>query len=162
MGKLPAPPREIPASRDLSKLAPRFRVKVEDVLSDMRALGHDAIVAEAFRSDARQEYLYGFGRAYDDGRGIVTHADSGAYSWHFYCLAVDIVSESKQWAAPAQFWIDLASCAVARGLTAGALWATPDRPHIQWGPPMRDRPARAWEIFQKGGLEAVWAAVGAA
>ena len=46
----------------------------------MKLRGLDAIVAETLRTDERQEFLYGFGRDYDDGRGIVTHSRA-ATSW---------------------------------------------------------------------------------
>jgi hypothetical protein len=164
-------PHEIPASRDLSRLAPRFLGAVLCVLNRMRALGHDPIIAETLRTEDRQRYLFGFGREYDDGRGIVTHSRNADETWHAFGLAVDIVSESTGWEAPAQFWLDLEAAAEAEGLISGRDWDGDDvttehfldSPHIQWGKPMRRSPSpRAARLFALGGLEAVWREVGAA
>lgn len=158
MSKFPAPPPELPADTDMLKLAPVFAAKVFDLLHVMERMGHDAVVSEAFRSDERQAYLYGFGREYDDGRGVITNAATGAKSWHRYGLAVDIISRSKQWDAPEAFWRDLHDCAVDLVLTSGADWTHPDRPHVQhWCPGMHVTPSdHAWELLQSQGVEAVW------
>lgn len=158
---LPKPPAEVPQDADLSKLAPKFRAKVEMLLVDMANAGHDPVVFEAFRSDERAAYLYGFGREYDDGRGIVTNAPDGSKTWHRFGLAVDIISQSKQWDAPTLFWNDLRTMATALGLVPGGSWTRPDLPHAQWGA-MRVTPsAHAWELLQDQGIEAVWREVGA-
>jgi len=59
----------VPVDRRLEVLAPAFRRKIDAVLEAVPY----ATVAETLRTDARQQFLYGFGRDYDDGRGIVTH-----------------------------------------------------------------------------------------
>jgi peptidoglycan L-alanyl-D-glutamate endopeptidase CwlK len=130
----------------------------------MKANGHDAVVFESRRTSERQRYLYGFGRQYDDGRGVVTHSRDADETWHFFGLAVDIISASKGWDAPAQFWVDLGRFAVAEGLSWGGNWASfKDLPHIQWGVPMRQSPSpRAARLFAEGGLERVWEEVHAA
>lgn len=157
------PPMEPPVETDLEPLAPLFRAKVEELLARMRAKGHDPIIAESLRSNARQLYLYGFGRLYDDGRGVVTHSRDGDETWHHFGLAVDIISESQEWDAPPRFWSDLGANAVALALSWGGGWTTfKDRPHVQWGPPMRQSPSpRAARLFADGGYEAVWREVGA-
>jgi hypothetical protein len=169
--KLPAPPPEIPASRDMTKLAPLFAEKVFTVLADMKARGFDAIVREGFRSDERQAWLYGFGREYDDDRGNVTGAPTGAKSWHRYGLAVDIVSATLEDDAPAAFWTALMEVAESIGLTSGDDWdrdgvpveSDPDehradKPHVQWWTPgMHVIPSdHAWQLLQSQGVEAVW------
>ena len=83
---LPLPPREVPMCRALDVLAPKFRAALEAVLAQLP----DAIVAETLRTPERQAYLYGFGRDYDDDRGIVTQAPTHLTSWHGYGLAADI------------------------------------------------------------------------
>lgn len=160
---LPAPPHEVAASRDLSDLAPRFRERLIEALASLRAAGHDPAVAEAFRTPERQAYLYGFGREYDDGRGIVTNAASAFTSWHGYGLAVDVISASQGWDAPRSFWDALGAAAERAGLTWGGRWKFADLPHVQWGPPMRVSPSpRAAELLREGGgLRAVWREVGA-
>lgn len=168
---LPRPPIEVPVCSDYSRLAPKFCDAVLRVLERMRAKGWDAIVYETLRTDARQRFLYGFGRIYDDGRGVVTHSQSADETWHFFGLAVDIISKSMRWDAPAEFWRDLEEAAEAEGLVSGRDWdgddATTqsfvDGPHIQWGKPMRRSPSpRAARLFSIGGYEAVWREVGAA
>ena len=158
MTPLPAPPPELPADTDMLKLAPVFAAKVFDLLHQMERLGHDAVVSEGFRTDERQRFLYGFGREYDDGRGVVTNAEDGRKSWHRYGLAVDIISKSRQWDAHPGFWQDLRDCARILLLTSGADWSKPDRPHVQWWcPGMNVTPSEhAWELLQTQGVEAVW------
>lgn len=167
---LPAPPPEVPECRDTTRLAPKFRDKLYRVLDRMARRGFDPIVAETGRTHERQAYLFGFGREYDDGRGIVTHSEDEDETWHGFWLAGDVISQKHRWNAPAAFWIALREEAEAEGLTSGADWdrdpSTPehfvDAPHVQWGPPMRRSPSpRAARLRAEGGLEAVWREVGA-
>lgn len=174
---LPKPPKEVPVDRDLSKIAPKFKEKIEQLLEKMRALGHDAIVFEAWRSDERATFLYGFGREYDDGRGVVTKAPNARKTYHRFGLAVDIISASKEWNAPEQFWEDLRREATALGLRSGDDWDrdgiaveddpdehVADRPHVQWFVPgMFKTPSdHAWQMLQEEGVAAVWRSVRAA
>ena len=149
---LPAAPAEVPVQSDLSVLAPFFREAVERVVADMTAWGYTPQVFETMRTEERQAFLYGFGRTYDDGRGVVTHSQSADDTWHGYGLAVDII------------------CARRHGLVWGGDWNSnwsindesfSDRPHIQWGATRRSPSAKAVELRAKGGLIAVWSAVAA-
>lgn len=161
--KLPAPPAEVPAEHSLDGLAPKFHAKLMLVLNRLGMQGHPPRVAETLRSDERVKYLHGFGRAYDDGRGVVTNATDATKTWHHYGLAADIVHASKGWDAPEDFWVALRDAAVAEGLTAGFDWKFKDKPHVQFGPPMRDGPSEhAIALLASGGVEAVWKEVGAA
>ena len=158
MTALPLPPPEVPASTDLALLAPRFCDVVFTLLQGLRAKGLDPVVREAFRSDARQAWLYGFGRDYDDGRGEVTNAETGAKSWHRYGLAVDVVSNAEGDDAPESFWQALRDAAVSLHLTSGADWSMQDKPHVQWwceGMPVTPSD-HAWELLQSQGVGAVW------
>jgi peptidoglycan LD-endopeptidase CwlK len=130
---LPRPTTDVPMDRDLKKLAPGFRRRVELVLADLVTQGFDPMVVEAFRTDARQRHLFGFGRTYDDGRGVVTKASDASRSMHGYGLAVDIVSKSKMWNAGDKFWNALAATAEKHGCVAGLRWKMRDSPHIQMG-----------------------------
>jgi hypothetical protein len=168
--KLPPPPREVPVNGDMSGIAPKFRDAVERVLARMIDLGHDPMVYETLRTNERQSYLFGFGREYDDGRGVVTHSRGADQTWHHFGLAVDVISRSKHWDAPAQFWRDLETCVEAEGLVSGRDWdgsdATKesfvDSPHFQFGPGMRRSPSvRAIQLLASGGYAAVWNEVGA-
>lgn len=168
---LPAPPAEVPVIRSLDALAPRFRAALEAVLRDVTAWGFDPMVFETMRSDARQQFLYGFGRRYDDGRGVVTHSETALDTWHHYGLAADVVSRSRLWAPDPFFWEALALAARRHGLRSGADWNNNgrsdderfvDRPHLQWGAPMRRSPSTtAARLLREGGLERVWREVGA-
>jgi hypothetical protein len=168
---IPRPPAEIPACTNTLTLAPRFREAVFRALQRMRQLGHDPVIAETLRTNERQQYLFGFGRDYDDGRGVVTHSRNADETWHAFGLAVDVISQSRGWGAPEEFWRDLEAGAKAQGLVSGRDWdgdaATKeefiDSPHIQWGKPMRRSPSpRAARLFAQGGYQAVWREVGAA
>lgn len=173
---LPKPPAAVQVRRDIDLLAPGFRLKLTRVLVRMRDRGLDPIVAETLRDDDRQRFLYGFGREYDDGRGVVTKAATADTTWHGFGLAADIVSERHGWNAPDSFWSVLGDEVRAEGLTWGADWdgdGVPteqdpdekfsDRPHVQFGPPMRRYPsALAKQIRDEHGLEALWRTVGAA
>jgi hypothetical protein len=154
------PPEPAPC-KALDVLAPKFRDAVARVLMRLDAQGHSAKIAESLRSDARQAWLYGFGRQYDDGRGIVTHAPNGNKGWHKFCLAVDIVHRDKEWNAPFAFWEALRDAAEAEGLTSGARWKMADLPHIHWGKCRVTPSEEAAALYAKGGCAAVWDAVGA-
>jgi len=151
-------PRAVAVVKSLDVLAPAFRDKIERVLEAVPY----ANVAETLRTDARQRYLYGFGRDYDDGRGIVTHSETALDTWHHYGLAADIIHKTKGWQAPAQWWQQLGAAAKAQGLVWGGDWTFRDYPHIQWGAPMRRSPSpSAAKLLEAGGVDAVWRAVGA-
>lgn len=168
---LPRPPIEVPVTNTTTVLAPKFRDTVLRVVRDMEAWGYTPRVFETLRTDARQEFLYGFGRRYDDGRGVVTQAETAADTWHGYGLATDIVCAVKLWGAPADFWHVLGCSARRHGLVWGGDWDGDwssaderfvDRPHIQWGNGMRRSPsANAIAIRATQGGSAVWPLVGA-
>jgi len=158
---LPDPPPEPQVQTTLTGLAPRFKVAVEKLL--VPDDDFDPIVSESGRTADRQAWLYGFGRTWDDGRGIVTHAATNLTEWHGFWLAVDIISKSRQWDAPPSFWQTLGAKAEALGLTWGGRWPgdEKDEPHVQAGPPMRQVPSPiATKLLLTGGLSAVWNAVG--
>lgn len=170
--RLPKPPAEVPVERSLVLVAPKLREAVERVCADLRAWDYTPLIAETLRTTARQSFLYGFGRDYDDGRGVVTHSATADETWHGYGLAVDIVCARQLWNAPRDFWEVLGTSARRHGLVWGGDWNANwsstderfvDRPHIQWGAPMRRSPSpRAAEIARTQGREAVWREVGAA
>lgn len=149
-------PKAVPVDRRLDVLAPAFRRKIDAVLEAVPY----ATVAETLRTDARQRFLYGFGRDYDDGRGIVTYSDTALDTWHHYGLAADLIHQTKGWEAPMQWWQQLGAAAKAHGLIWGGDWTFRDYPHLQWGAPMRRSPSpSAAKLLADGGVEAVWRAV---
>jgi hypothetical protein len=163
-------PLEPPRISALTGLAPRFAGLLTRLAERMADQGKPVDIYETLRTDARQQFLWGFGRDYDDGRGVVTHSRDADETWHFFGLAADIIHPTFAWAAPVSFWSALRETAEALGLRSGSDWdmnnLTPehfaDAPHVQWGPPMRRSPSpRAARLLAKGGLRAVWAEVGA-
>lgn len=155
-------PREVPATRNLAVLAPKFRSAVERVLGTLRGLGYNPMVFETLRTSDRQRFLHGFGRLYDDGRGVVTHSEDADETWHGYGLAVDIICGDTRWNAPAAFWDALGRACERERLEWGGSWRFVDRPHVQWGAPMRRSPSpRAGRLLALGGPPAVWREVGA-
>lgn len=153
-----SPPPEVAVNRSLEPLAPQFRAAVEAILAELG----DAVVSEGLRTFERQSFLYGFGRDYDDGRGIVTNAPSHLNSWHGYGLAVDLIHTTKGWDAGERWFRLMGDVAKARGCDWGGDWHHPDRPHIQWGKCKDSPSAEAKQLLRQGGVPAVWAAVGAA
>jgi hypothetical protein len=157
-GVIPAEPLRQTA---LDLCAPKFAQAVFKVLAEMQEAGFDPQVYETLRTKERQDWLAGFGREYDDGRGIITHATSVYTTWHGFGCAADIISYAKQWDASANFWDALSRSAIAHGLASGASWQMKDLPHIQIGPPARTTPSvRARQLLDSGGLIAVWQEVG--
>ena len=154
---MPDPPHEPPVDKSLDGLAPKFRAEIEALLSEAHG-SFDPVVSESNRTLERQEWLFGFGREYDDGRGVVTQAQDNTTSWHGYGLAVDIISKSKEGDAPTSFWQELGARAMAHGLVWGGSWTKfQDRPHVQWGAPMRQAPSQhAADLLADGGMQSVW------
>jgi hypothetical protein len=160
MTKLPKPPAEIPRISSLDALAPKFRAAVERIVAGMKEAGFKPLVFETMRTNARQSFLYGFGREYDDGRGRVTNARTAEKSWHFYGLGVDIVeNDSTPWTAEPAFWTTLGKLARENGCDWGGDWTKPDRPHVQWGLCKQSPSQLAVMLIETGGMEAVWDAV---
>jgi hypothetical protein len=127
----------------------------------MLELGFPARVFETLRTAERQSYLYGFGRQYDDGRGVVTKAKTNLRSWHGYGLAADIVHETRLWSVKPLFWHMLGEVSESHGLTWGGRWKNPDRPHVQWGGCAVSPRATDTDMLLTLGAAAVWDAVGA-
>jgi hypothetical protein len=151
-------PPEPPRIFNLANCSPALVVSVNRVLTSM---GPTAMIYETLRTDARQKWLAGFGVNYDDGRGIVTHAQSAQYGWHFFGLAVDIIHRDHEWNASEAWWEELAETYAYNGLTAGKRWRMADKPHGQWGKCRTTPSDNARELYLQGGNHAVWTAVGA-
>lgn len=169
MTPLPLPPAEVPVQRSLDVLAPKFRAAVDAILRDLAAEGWQPRVAETLRTQERQNFLHGFGREYDDGRGRVTNSQDADESWHGYGLAVDIVNNPQGWSAPPKFWAALGAAAKKHGCRWGGDWNENGRadekfrdvPHVQWGLCRVSPSPRAGRLLAMGGVTAVWSEVGA-
>ncbi len=144
-------PAEPPVIVSLDGLAPKFRAAVLSVVPNLATL-----VNETLRTNERQAWLYGFGREYDDGRGIVTNAPTGNTSWHTFGLALDFRNPPDAITAAA-----LRAANVALGMD----WPTfVDPPHVQWGEPMRRSPSSEAAVLWGDGSDPLklWQVVGAA
>lgn len=177
MPKLPLPPAEPPRITSLDGLAPAFRATILKVIAGMRARGRTIVVRESLRTEARQAYLYNFGRVWDDDRGIVTQIAHADLDWHFFGVAVDFTDEHGDDGPSAAFAADLEEVAEFYGLTSGRDWAHDapaagaegatthfcDNPHVQfYCVEMHVAPSdNARALFASGGLPAVWSALGA-
>lgn len=150
-------------SRDLTKLAPRFRDALLLGLHDCWRAGYDPVVYEAMRSNAVQQAYYALGRT-APGQ-IVTYAADARWSWHFYGLSVDVISRARGWKTTNTWRAEVSTILKNRGLAWGGDWTRPDLPHFQFGG-LAARPKSAPDIYAnagggQAGLHAVWAAVNA-
>jgi hypothetical protein len=103
----------------LDNLLPSFGAKVQVLLYNMEQMGYDPILFEGYRTPARAKELAG------KGLGI-------ANSLHIYGAAADIISKSKLWSAPNDFWVALGNEAKKLGLVWGGDFPhKPDVDHVQ-------------------------------
>lgn len=141
---------------------PAMQEKLALVFADLQAAGFQPRYRETQRTNARQAWLQGFGRRYDDGRGIVTNvpskdtqleptaaATAAEGGWHFFCLAADIEDARTRESTGKDFYDALRVAADTHGLTSGDDWnrdGVPgekdphegtfhDWPHVQWWDP---------------------------
>jgi hypothetical protein len=151
--------------RDFGGLAPKFREALLAALEECHQSGLDAYAYETLRSDELQELYYARGRTDIDGEfplgETVTNARSAQFGWHFFGLAADIISKSREWKVSDDWRHKV--CAIMRkhGLKCGADWPHPDLPHVQWGACRNTPSDGARSLYAEGGLPAVWAAVNA-
>lgn len=103
---------------DLNKLDPSFRAKLEELLRRLNKQNHDAILHEGWRSFERAAEL--------DKTGV-----GKARSMHCYGLAADVISKSKKWDAPSEFWLALGATARILGMIWGGDWKKRDKDHVQ-------------------------------
>lgn len=139
----------------LEGCAPGFVARVKLLLADIP----DAYVAEGMRTAARQSWLYGFGRAYDDGRGEVTNAQTVLWGWHGFGLAADIWQRGKEWNLTPDFKDKLNDACENHGLAWGGHWKRADNTHVQWAD-MPTTPQYQHRALA-GNLPELWAMVGA-
>jgi hypothetical protein len=149
------------------RLAPMFARCICSVIDGMIDRGFDPHVYESERTDALQKHYYAQGR--DRAGPIVTNARTAQHSMHGFRLAADIISRSKQWAAPMAFWEALGQEAERVGLVWGGRWTSPrDYPHVQWGTrassvavPVSPTDEMRAILAGPNGIMGVWRALGA-
>lgn len=130
---------------DTALLAPKFAESLEEMMiyanenikrvriSSQSLIPFDPIIFETWRANELQAIYFSQG---------TTKARTALYGWHFYGLAVDIISKSMEWSVPNKWWEQLAKLAESRGLRSGRRWkkkvagsyvSNPDNPHIYPG-----------------------------
>jgi hypothetical protein len=145
----------------LDGLPPKMRAAVKAALEECNDERLDAVVYESHRSDELQAIYYQRGRTVKPPDYTVTNVASAQYGWHFYWLAVDVISASRRWSVTADWRRRVTAIFKKHGLSAGAEWPHPDDPHYQWGKCRRSPSEESRRLYAEGGLEAVWLEVGA-
>ncbi len=148
-------------NHDLNLLAPKFGEAVVKAIEDCRKRGYDAYVFEAYRSQELQVLYYARGRTVIPPTKPVTNASSNLFSWHGYCLAVDVISQSDFWNKPESWFKAVAESFIKFGCKWGGDWKMRDLPHFQWGLCKPSPSDVARQIARTQGIEAVWKIVGA-
>ncbi len=148
-------------NNDLSLLAPKFREAVEQAITDCNARGYDAFVYEGYRSLELQQIYYARGRTVIPPVKPVTNAPSNLYSWHGFCLAVDVISREHNWNRPESWFEAVAESFWKAGCKWGGDWRCRDLPHFQWGLCRPSPSDLARTLLRNEGIEAVWRKVGA-
>ena len=123
-------------NRDIKKLDPTFRRKLEAVIADLAGHGLTIVLVEGWRSAKRQAYLYAQGRSRPGP--IVTYKDGvKKQSRHQSSRAADVYfADGKHLYLPpfgAPEWKLLASSCKAHDLYWGG-WNRrfKDGPHVEW------------------------------
>lgn len=145
----------------LDGLAPKMRERVEAALADANRHGLDAVVYESTRSDELQRLYYARGRTTVPPYRRVTNASTAQDGWHFYGLAVDVISKRDRWEVRGDWWLKLAAIFKEHGLDWGGDWESPDDPHFQFAGLRKSPSDKSKNAYQSGGKEAVWELVGA-
>lgn len=110
-------------------LTPLVERKANDVLAEMKSLGHEMRIVEGFRSIERQNQLYAQGRT--NPGSIVTNAKAGE-SFHNYGVAVDFVFRKEGYNATEQQWRLFGLVGKKHGFEWGGDWVGfIDRPHLE-------------------------------
>lgn len=129
---------------DPTLLEPQFLVRVRSLLAGLLARGIVFYASEGYRTPARSELIYSWGRTTknpnfpaDPGLGRISSNARAFESAHNYGIAIDLTRD----AAPEvpglhPDWTDasydvLGPAAAELGLVWGGSWAWHDRPHVQ-------------------------------
>lgn len=141
------------ANRDLTRLAPAVQRALAGALNECARNGLDAYVYEGIRDQATQTEYY---------RRGASKAKRAESSWHFYGLAVDVISKKRGWSVTRLWRRSVTDIFKKHGFDWGGDWKTfVDEPHYQWGTLRASPSPRARQLYRAGGLEAVWREVGA-
>lgn len=99
----------------LGELTPGFRLKVGQVVNDLRGKGYDPIIASALRTKAQQKEKVAKGYSMTTKSMHLGGSDG-------LSRAADIVPRGAGWNANKRYWLMLASSAMAHGCGWGGLF----------------------------------------
>jgi peptidoglycan L-alanyl-D-glutamate endopeptidase CwlK len=149
----------------LAQVFPGLASKIQQLAAQLEDEGILIRVVQGLRTVEEQDALYAQGRT-APGK-IVTNC-RGGNSYHNFGLAVDCVPSVPgdtyipDWNAQHPTWKRMEELAAALGLQVGAQWRSfPDAPHFQINGrfPVGAPDDELRQIFQGGGLSAVWASL---
>lgn len=145
----------------LSQVNPALADLIGKLHDQLAKEGIDLHVTQGLRSYDDQAALYAQGRTAPGP--IVTNAPPG-HSFHEFGLAVDVVPEDQHgnpdWNASDPTWKRIVEVGESLGLFSGTQFhSICDTPHFQLTGSFPDSPTdQVRELYENGGLSAVWAA----
>jgi peptidoglycan L-alanyl-D-glutamate endopeptidase CwlK len=116
----------------IAELDPRFRPQITALMTRATQMGLRPEIAEAYRSQERQDQLYEQGRTTPGAKVTGTRS-----SMHTKRLAVDIYQRDEKGKIDLSpepgFYQAMSQIAQSiGGINWGGNWKTPDKPHFQW------------------------------
>jgi D-alanyl-D-alanine dipeptidase len=150
----------------LAEVHPKVAELVRSMADRLAVESITVRVTQGLRSWAQQQTIWLEGRDEAgnivDPSKVVTNAPPG-HSWHSFGLAVDLApfeGNIPDWNVTHPAWKRIVEIGESLGLTAGAEWHHPvDEPHFQLTGRFGVSPDdEVRELFQSGGISAVWAA----
>lgn len=121
--------------KDVSLLEPNTRRKVAAIIADAAFAGHELIVIETYRSEARQEQLF--------AQGATELRKVGCHHYGVACDLAFVDNGKVNWSAD---WSVLAQLAANHNLVSGYNWRFKDDDHVQ-NCAVSDQPALFDGIF---------------
>jgi peptidoglycan L-alanyl-D-glutamate endopeptidase CwlK len=144
----------------IEQLYPGLKMKAYQLIQLLSLKNIDVEISQGLRSWATQEMLYEQGRSLPGP--IVTNA-TPAESFHTYGLAFDVdlpTATGIDWTGTSPAWQQVISIGESIGIVSGSTFRTfPDRPHFQLGKLPLTPDETFLNLYQSGGLPAVWSYV---
>ena len=112
------------------QLKPLVKRNAQEIVKEMKELGHPVRIVEGYRSMEKQAGYYNQGRTTPGN--IITNAKPGQ-SFHNYGVAVDFVFRKEGYNASKELWETLGTVGKKHGFEWGGDWSGfVDRPHMQY------------------------------
>lgn len=118
---------------DTALLAPGVQRMVDAALAECWADGLDAKVHESERTEATQAIYYARGRTQVPPHDICTNAKSALHGYHIFRVAVDVISQTRDWSVTPVWRAQVTAIFAKHGLAWGGNWpgTFKDLPHYQ-------------------------------